>query len=136
MQIKARACRRHSAEADFFVAVNNVEHCTAVGQKPLLKALVKGVAVRVLGVVVNPNAVNKIQRIVVIFIIFVKCVVEYVLLNRVDTDGISAHILNVLKPALIGFLVNGKVGRPFAGLSRTNIYAFDFKRLVVLAVVH
>lgn len=105
MQIKARACRRHSAEADFFVAVNNVEHCTAVGQKPLLKALVH-VAVRVLGVVVNPNAVNKIPRIVVIFIIFVKCVVEYVLLNRVDTDGISAHILNVLKPALIGFLVN------------------------------
>ena len=61
---------------------------------------------RILGVVVNPNAVNKIPRIVVIFIIFVKCVVEYVLLNRVDTDGISAHILNVLKPALIGFLVN------------------------------
>ena len=106
MQIKARACRRHSAEADFFVAVNNVEHCAAVGQKPLLKALVKGVTVRVLGVVVNPNAVNKIQRIVVIFIIFVKCIVEYVLLNRVDTDGIGAHILNVLKPALIGFLVN------------------------------
>ena len=106
MQIKARACRRHSAEAEFFVAVNNVEHCAAVGQKPLLKALVKGVTVRVLGVVVNPNAVNKIQRIVVIFIIFVKCIVEYVLLNRVDTDGIGAHILNVLKPALIGFLVN------------------------------
>ena len=106
MQIKARACRRHSAEADFFVAVNNVEHCAAVGQKPLLKALVKSVAVRVLGVVVNPNAVNKIQRIVVIFIIFVKCIVEYVLLNRVDTDSIGAHILNVLKPALIGFLVN------------------------------
>ena len=106
MQIKARACRRHSAEADFFVAVNNVEHCAAVGQKPLLKALVKSVTVRVLGVVVNPNAVNKIQRIVVIFIIFVKCIVEYVLLNRVDTDGIGAHILNVLKPALIGFLVN------------------------------
>ena len=106
MQIKARACRRHSAEADFFVAVNNVEHCAAVGQKPLLKALVKGVTVRVLGVVVNPNAVNKIQRIVVIFIIFVKCIVEYVLLNRVDTDSIGAHILNVLKPALIGFLVN------------------------------
>ena len=89
----------------------------------------------ILHIIVDPNAVDQIQRIRIILVVFVKRVIKYILLNGIDPDGIGAHFLDVTEPPQVGFLIDAKFCGPFARHTGAHIDAPDFKRFIAAAAV-
>ena len=91
-------------------------------------------------IVVHPHAVYEPQRLHALFftlsVILVKGVIEVVVKNGVNSQGVCAHLLNKLKPAHICFLIYRVVGSPFSRQAHAHIHAPNFKRHVLPVPLH
>ena len=132
--VRSRAS--HASQLHHALSVDGVDDGTGVGLELALVVGIEAVHVRVPRIVVQPNAVDEVQRMRVVVVVFVEGLVERVAQQRVHPDGVGAHVLDLREPPQIGFLVQGVVRREVARLPRAQIDAAYLELLEAVALVH
>ena len=111
--------------------MQNIHQCAAVLQQGLQKIVVVGVPMRVLDIVVDPNAVEKPQGLLSSCfpggIIFVERIVEVILQNGIHPDGICAQLLNIPEPSEICLFIDSVVRGPLPRNTHAQIDTADLK---------
>ncbi len=107
--------------------MNNIHHRAAILLQRLEKRIVVCVAMRVGDIIVDPNAVNQIERVFPPIVIFIECVIEIILQNGIDADGVCTQLLHLRKPAQIRLLIDGIIRRPLSGDTNAHIHPADLK---------
>ena len=127
---------RAPAQGQVPVSVENVRQDPAVLQEGLENPVVIGVPVGELHVVVDPDAVEQVQGLLPALVVVVEGVVERVVVDGVDPDGVGPQVLNLCKPAQIGVVVHRVVGGPVAGNAHAQIHPPYLEGLVRAVPLH
>ena len=109
--------------------VDDVHHHQCVIDEFLAELVVKGIHVGVLDVIIDPHALQKIERLFAALVILIKGVIEIIGENGIDTNGVGAHFLYLGEPAQVGLLVNGVVGGPMPRQAGAHVDAPNRKFL-------
>ena len=65
--------------------MNNIHHSTAAVLKSILKITVKGVAMGILNIIVNPYTLNQIEWLLSVLIVLIKGIVKIIRLDGIDS---------------------------------------------------
>ena len=114
--------------------MDNVHHGAAIPKKRVQQFLIIGIPVGIENVVVNPNPVDQIQRLLTLPVILIKRVIEIVLQNRINPDCVGSHILDLAKPPKIHFLIYGVIRCPLSRHPHPHIHASHLKRDILLSL--
>ena len=120
--------------------MKDVHQRLAVVNQSLEEVVVIGVPVGVLHIVVHPDSVDEPQRLLTsrfpLGIVLVKGIVEIVVQDGIDPDGVGPQVLNLLEPPQVRFLVNGTVGSEMSRDAHAQVDPPDLKGLVNTVPLH
>ena len=76
---------------------------------------------------------DQIQRIRIINVVLIKCLIKGWMRDSIGPDGIRSKLLDLPEPAQIFLLRNGTIRGKISGLAKFEIHALDVKDLQPVA---